>query len=171
MYLFVIIAMFACSIVAFAFKWKKKNAFLCFSAFIFISAIILIFYLHRSFYSVGGINFTVWKTYAGCYVMPYRYWGICKPNNNYLRLSNIGAIDIYIRKDSTLMLFADPHRDGYAELDCHLKKYRYYTYITGDNKEVEISRRWTKLWEEYASKYSYLYIDARKIDVEIGEKK
>ena len=45
MYLFVIIAMFACSIVAFAFKWKKKNAFLCFSAFIFISAIILIFYL------------------------------------------------------------------------------------------------------------------------------
>ena len=72
MYLFVIIAMFACSIVAFAFKWKKKNAFLCFSAFIFISAIILIFYLHRSFYSVGGINFTVWVFTTDYYSIFYR---------------------------------------------------------------------------------------------------
>ena len=132
------------------------------------SSILYVFYEGRSFYSIHKKNFTIWKTYSGCYIMPYRYWGLCKPNKNYLRLSNIGAIDIFILDDSTLSIFPDPHIDGYADIEFHMENSKFYTYTASNGiKELEQSRQWLKLWNEHRSMYPYLSIDAREDHVKV----
>ena len=35
---------------------------------------------------------------------PYRYWGITTPKDNYIRMSNVGDVFIYIQQD-TLLIF------------------------------------------------------------------
>ena len=30
---------------------------------------------YRTFYIINEVEFTVWKTYKGCYITPYKYWG------------------------------------------------------------------------------------------------
>ena len=57
---------------------------------------------YRTFYIINEVEFTVWKTYKGCYITPYKYWGVLPPKDNYLRISNIGIADIFICKDKTL---------------------------------------------------------------------
>lgn len=165
---FILVSLLICMSLIFFIKLKKKIFFfyLCFIAF--MSSIIFAFYESRNFYSIGDMDFTVWKTWHGCYIIPFQYFGICKPQKDYLKLSNIGAIDIFIQSDSTLVIFADPHRDGYTEIKCNLKKYRYYTYAIGNGmEELEQSKQWIKLWKRYSSKYPSLSIDARDMNIEV----
>ena len=164
----IIIIMIVYAAICLAIKGRKLKVTLYIGAILFFSSILYVFYEGRTFYSIHKKNFTIWKTYSGCYIMPYRYWGLCKPNKNYLRLSNIGAIDIFILDDSTLSIFADPHIDGYADIEFHMENSKFYTYTASNGiKELEQSRQWLKLWNEHRSMYPYLSIDAREGNVKI----
>lgn len=104
---------------------------------------------YRTFYIINEVEFTVWKTYKGCYITPYKYWGVLPPKDNYLRISNIGIADIFICKDKTLCVFIDPHSDGATETICKLKSCQYYSYsTTGDKEELKRSRDWVEEWKK-----------------------
>ena len=63
---------------------------------------LMLFYESRHFYKIGDRTLTVWKTNNGCFVIPYSYYGILPPQKNYLRLSNIGTVHIFIVPNDSL---------------------------------------------------------------------
>ena len=81
---------------------KVQKSFL-FGFCIFAFVLFRVFW-YRTFYIINEVEFTVWKTYKGCYITPYKYWGVLPPKDNYLRISNIGIADIFICKDKTLII-------------------------------------------------------------------
>ena len=83
----------------------QKSFLLGFCMFAFV--LFRVFW-YWTFYIINEVEFTVWKTYKGCYITPYKYWGVLPPEDNYLRISNIGTADIFICKDKTLCVFIDP---------------------------------------------------------------
>ena len=124
---------------------------------------------YRTFYIINEVEFTVWKTYKGCYIIPYKYWGVLPPKDNYLRISNIGTADIFICKGKTLCVFVDPHSDGATKTICKLKLCQYYSYSTDDKEELKKSKDWVEKWKKYQSIYPYITIDARVMKIEINE--
>ena len=147
---------------------KSKKSFLL-GLCIFASVLFSVIW-YRTFYVINEVEFTVWKTYKGCYITPYKYWGVLPPKDNYLRISNIGIADIFICKDKTLCVFIDPHSDGATETVCKLKSCQYYSYsTTGDKEELKRSRDWVEKWKKYQSKYPYITIFARVMKIEINE--
>lgn len=139
----------------------------CISAFVLFSV-----FWYRTFYIINEVEFTVWKTCKGCYITPYKYWGVLPPKDNYLRISNIGIADIFICKDKTLCVFIDPQSDGATETVCKLKSCQYYSYsYSTDNKEVlKRIKDWVEKWRKYQSKYPYISIYARVMKIEINGK-
>ena len=87
-YLIIIIIIVYAAISA-AINGKKLKVTLYLGIILVFSSILYVFYEGRSFYSIDKRDFTIWKTYDGCYIMPFRYWGLSKPNKNYLRLSTL----------------------------------------------------------------------------------
>lgn len=145
----------------------QKTFLLGFCIFAFV--LFRVFW-YRTFYIINEVEFTVWKTYKGCYITPYKYWGVLPPKDNYLRISNIGIADIFICKDKTLCVFIDPHSDGATETICKLKSGQYYSYSTmGDKEELKRSRDWVEEWKKNQSKYPYITIFARVMKIEINE--
>lgn len=144
----------------------RKSFLLGFCIFVFI---LFSTVWHRSFYIINEVEFTVWKTYRGCYIIPYKYVGALPPKDNYLRISNIGYADIFICKDKTLCVFIDPHSDGSTETVCKLKFCQYYSYSMDGKEELRRSRDWIKKWKAYQSIYPYITIDARSMKIEINE--
>ncbi len=146
---------------------KSKKSFLL-GLCIFASVLFSVIW-YRTFYVINEVEFTVWKTYKGCYITPYKYWGVLPPEDNYLRISNIGTADIFICKDKTLCVFIDPHSDGATETVCKLKPCQYYSYSTDDKEELKRSKDWVEKWKKYQSIYPYITIDARVMKIEINE--
>ena len=76
---------------------KVQKSFLL--GFCIFTSVLFSVIWYRTFYVINGVELTVWKTYKGCYIIPYKYWGVLPPKDNYLRISNIGTADIFICKD------------------------------------------------------------------------
>lgn len=146
---------------------KGKKSFLL-GLCIFASVLFSVIW-YRTFYVINEVEFTVWKTYKGCYITPYKYWGVLPPEDNYLRISNIGTADVFICKDKTLCVFIDPQSDGATETVCKLKSCQYYSYGTDDKEVLKRSKDWVERWEKYQSIYPYITIDARVMKIEINE--
>ncbi|WP_111629493.1 hypothetical protein [Larkinella arboricola] len=59
----------------------------------------------RSFYCLSeDICITVWKRSSGCYIIPYKYYGVFKPTNNYIKTSNTGYVDIILSGNNSLLV-------------------------------------------------------------------
>ena len=141
----------------------QKSFLLGFCIFAFV--LFRVFW-YRTFYIINEVEFTVWKTYKGCYITPYKYWGVLPPKDNYLRISNIGIADIFICKDKTLCVFIDPQSDGATETVCTRPRRRP---CSGDKEVLKRSKDWVEEWKKYQSIYPYITIDARVMKIEINE--
>ena len=133
---------------------------------------IFIWNQYRHFYHVGNMTFTVWKKYGGyCYITPYKYWGISAPKKDYIKLSNIADIDIYIDKDSTLLIFNDYLYLKYPDnkVECNFSTFKYKHFMLDSLSSIEN----TKLHELeriiYKRKYPFIYIDIRHMKTEIQD--
>ena len=75
----------------------KKRWIITFS----ILLLVIFFVEKRSFYCLeNGKCITVWKTLNNvCYVIPYEYYGILKPSDNYIQTTNLSYISIYWSND------------------------------------------------------------------------
>lgn len=146
---------------------KIQKSFLL--GFCIFASVLFSVVWYRSFYIINEVEFSVWKTYKGCYITPYKYWGALPPKDNYLRISNIGTVDIFMCKDKTLCVFIDPHSDGATETVCKLKSCQYYSYSTDGKEELKRSKYGVEEWKKYQSIYPYITIDARVVKIEINE--
>ena len=103
-----------------------------------ISILVIAETQQRHFQKVGVYDFTI---YDHCgYVLPYKYYGLSKPTENYIKASRRGGILLYVAPDSTIYVF--PRLTYIAEAnntEFHLHKYKYsffpHTYATIDSYE------------------------------------
>ncbi len=74
---------------------------------LFFIAIIIWLFECRKFYFLGDENcVTVWKTFGGkCYIIPYRYYGVFKPNGSYIVTTNNANIDMIWMDKSDSIIF------------------------------------------------------------------
>lgn len=74
-----------------------------------IAGLFLWFDQSRSFFkAANGEYITMWKRYGGtCYLIPGKYYGITKPNDNYIETKNTASGDfIWNDKNSKYVLFS-----------------------------------------------------------------
>jgi len=114
-------------------KLNKTNLTICLFA-------ILTLFLHfavlqyRGFFEVENITFTFWTTLDGCYIMPYKYQGITKPKDNYMKVPNSSGGYIFIGEESTLYILAfnDYYvQEGDIVINFSSYKYEYVPYLKG----------------------------------------
>lgn len=126
---------------------------------------LMLFYESRHFYKIGDRTLTVWKTNNGCFVIPYSYYGIIPPQKNYLKLSNIGTVHIFIVPNDSLYIFAEPYSDGYSELSNQMNNSKMITYSADTPNAIVQSKLWVDSFEKYRKQYPYISVDARYMDV------
>ena len=74
-----------------------------------IGALFIWYDQSRSFFkAINGEYITMWKRWGGtCYLIPGKYYGITKPNGNYIETKNISSGDfIWNDKDLKYVLFS-----------------------------------------------------------------
>ena len=103
--------------------------------------------------------------------MPYKYWGITIPNNNYMKAVNTGGIVIYIGEDSTLYIFPNyTYEEGAKVIEINLfsHKYEYFPYINELNNIQAFNDKMV-----YYKNLGYPFIDVhiRSMYVRIGKEK
>jgi len=106
---------------------KEKGCIVVFFLTLAVPILLcVLFSQYRHFYRVGNMDFTFWKTSNGCYIMPYKFFGISIPKNNYMKASNRGGAIIFIGEDSTLYIFPEfTYELGADTIECNLSSYKH----------------------------------------------
>jgi hypothetical protein len=129
--------------------------------------LLFIFFQYRHFYRVGDMDFTFWKTGNGCYIIPYRYWGLTIPKTNYMRASNLAGVVIFIGEESKLYIFPEiTYVVGGDTIEMNLSsyKYEYYPVVRG----IENVRAFYDMRDYYRNcGYPYININIGEMYAEI----
>lgn len=103
-----------------------------------VASLVFAWSQYRHFYKVNDQEFTVWKTKNGCYIMPYKYWGITLPKENYISISNLGSLTIFVNDSSTLLIFKDRnYSDQERYIKCNLHEYNYQLFTPIEYPQME----------------------------------
>lgn len=148
----------------------KKFLIFIMSVALSIGAVVFFFCQFRHFYQVDNMTFTVWKKWGGyCYVTPYRYWGLFTPKRDYIKMSNVGNINIYLDKDSTLLIFNESTNDGICnDVECHLHTYKFKHFYLDSLSSMEETRLFEMKRVEYRQTLPFIDISPRSMWVEAG---
>lgn len=138
-----------------------------------IIALVVTWKQYRHFYQVGNTTLTVWKKWGGyCYITPYKYWGIYAPENNYIKMLNFGHVNIFINKDSTLLILNGPTNNGRKNnIECYLPDYRYlHFYIKKEDRSFSATESWDEKIDSIESlRLPSIHIDVSDMSVEINK--
>ena len=109
-------------------KIKKGCLFGCLVPIIILLLTFAVWTQHRHFYTVDTVTFTVWETWGGyAYITPYKYRRLfVRPQENYIRVRNLGSVEIFIGKDKRLYILNSHIHDIYSNpVEINLKKWDY----------------------------------------------
>lgn len=140
---------------------KKKCFVILITIFIFISLSFYVFIIqYRHFIQIENNIFTFWKTKNGCYIMPYKYYGLTIPKNNYIKAVNRGGIIIFLGNDSRLYIFPEfTYIRGAETLEINLKTYDYFYFPYPDDIDnISTFNNKIKLFKDKGYPYTCVYI-------------
>lgn len=140
---------------------------------ILILTIVLLIFTwkqYRHFYQVGDVTFTVWKRPGGyCYITPYRYWGLSIPKENYIKAANLGEVNFYIDKNSTLLIYNYYVHIGRNNcIECHFDKYNYKQFELSSTASEEDIKLWETKRRDLRDRLPFFEIDIKWMNAEIG---
>lgn len=110
---------------------RSKKALLISIAIIII--VSFVFYQHRNIYNLGYKHYV---TRWGPYIMPYRYYGLTKPKDNFIKLYNFKGTELVFISDTNIVIgekYGDSVLMKFSKYNC-----KYY------NKDV---------YDEFKKKY------------------
>jgi hypothetical protein len=142
-------------------KKKKVGCSIgCLSVILILLSVSVIFFQYRHFYKVGCVDFTFWKTGNGCYITPYKYYGVTIPKDNYMKAGNLGGTIIFVGEDTTLYIFPiHPYYRGADTIECNLPlyKYKYFPYIN-EVEHAQFNQNMIDYYENLGYPYINIYI-------------
>jgi hypothetical protein len=79
-----------------------RKRFFKISILLFLIYLLIIVFFGKQVYRVEQDKYiTVWKRFGGdCYIMPYRYYGLILPNDNYIKTDNASQFQFYFLENS-----------------------------------------------------------------------
>lgn len=110
---------------------RSKKALLISIAIIII--VSFVFYQHRNIYNLGYKHYV---TRWGPYIMPYKYYGLTKPKDNFIKLYNFKGTELVFISDTNIVIgekYGDSVLMKFSKYNC-----KYY------NKDV---------YDEFKKKY------------------
>lgn len=134
--------------------------------FISLFLILLLWQQYRHFYDVNHTVFTVWKRESGkCLVMPYAYYGLSAPKEDYLITPNLSEITICLKGDS-LIIFDEDFSECSANdtLICFFNNYKF-KYIHSDDY-LYLKR----MRQHYLTHFTYITISCGNLNVDKVER-
>ena len=141
---------------------KKKGCLIgCLTFIIILPILYVVTVQRRDFHTVGDMTFTFWKTPRGCYITPYKYWGLTVPRNNYMIAENLGGAIILIAEDSMLYIFPiQTHIRGTDTITVNLSsyKYKYFPFIN-EASQVRTFQDTIDYYKNRGYPYIHIYID------------
>ena len=135
--------------------------------------LIFIFFQYRHFYKVGDMDFTFWKTGNGCYIMPYKYFGLTIPQDNFMKAANMGGAVIFIGEESTLHIFPEfCYTSGADKIEINLSSYKYEYYPFRKGWGIDNVRAFHDMIDYYKNcGYPYIEIYIAEMNAEIVNRK
>lgn len=131
-----------------------------------ICCLVIAWFQYRNFYKVNNHVFTVWKSNKGCFITPYCFLGFSKPQKDYIHLSNVGSILIYMKKDSSFLIFDNCMTDS---IRCFSKTYKF-RLIRRNDQSLETVHQWEAQIDSCKNNgLSYINIDVRNMKVDTRE--
>ena len=115
---------------------KKKIVFRIIGLLLILLHLSCTFYLleYKFYYTVEDVTFTFWNTSNGCYIMPYKYTGLLFPKDNYLIVSPLDYIDIFVGDDIIYVFSQDSsHNRSYLPFSSDEGKYKVFADSNTDN--------------------------------------
>ena len=116
-----------------------SHCFFKFFAVIFIIGFYISFFLieNRYFVKFNSMDFTVWDTLNGTYIIPCKYYKLTFPADDYIRMPGNQSLTIFIDENETFHIF-DSASYG---MDCEksevtLKNINYALYLYSQNHEL-----------------------------------
>ncbi len=91
--------------------------------------LVLSFPYMRSFHTINGVTFTIWKTSTGCYIMPYRYFGLSDPPKDYLKVANLAYLTIIVKDQNNLIVFHNRSDAGLKEWYSCIESMNYEEFM------------------------------------------
>lgn len=111
--------------IVFMFFQKRNCLIKFFVGLLVVTFLIFLLSQNRHFCKVANVTFTIFKTKNGAYIVPYKYFGFFAPKEDYIRISNIGSLVIFV-DDATMLIFNDK---GYSKdgnwIEICLTNYKY----------------------------------------------
>jgi hypothetical protein len=79
-----------------------RKLFFRIGALVSLLYLLFIIFFSKQVYRIEHNKFiTVWKRFGGdCYIMPYRYYGLILPNDNYIKTDNASQFQFYFLENS-----------------------------------------------------------------------
>ena len=128
---------------------KKKIVFRIIGLLLILLPFSCTFYLleYKFYYTVEDVTFTFWNTFNGCYIMPYKYTGLLFPKDNYMIVSPLDCIDIFVGDDIIYVFSQDSYKKSYLPFSSDEGKYKVFADSNTDNDRLAA-------WE-YCKKMKY----------------
>lgn len=83
--------------------------------------------------------------------------------SNYINISNLGSLVIFIENDTTLLIFLNRNYDGVEKLNCNIEKFNYQEFLpTGYQKSSDGTIMFKKI-ENYFEEDSLLQAKKGKL--------
>ncbi len=114
---------------------KKKKVFRIIVLLLLLLPVSCTFYLleYKFYYTVGSTTFTFWNTSNGCYIMPYKYKGLLLPKNNYMIVSPVDYVDIFVGDDIIYFFSKEPYIRTDLCFSSDKSKYRVFSGSGADS--------------------------------------
>ncbi len=122
-----------------AFFMYLTHSFLKFCAIVLIIGFFISFFLieSRYFFKFNSMNFTVWYTPNGTYIIPCKYYKLTFPTDNYLRMLGYQDLNIFIDENETFHIFdSAPYGMDCEESEVTLKNIKYVLHLYSQNREL-----------------------------------
>lgn len=120
---------------------------------------LLIWYkLSRSFYCLDDNKcITVWKTSKGCYIIFRKYYGIRKPNDNFIKTTNTNAITLLSPKSSIDSFVLSNDYGQKIEIGTTSHKIKYFN---SEERDLFVNSFFEN--NVIKSNYNYIMIDIKE---------
>jgi hypothetical protein len=128
---------------------------------------ILVFFWYgqkRNFYCLDGDKcITVWKTYNNtCYIIPGKYYGVIKPQDNYILTTNLNDVTIYFVDKMSDSIFVRCEKD-YTIYNVNKSKFNIIDYYKNTNRNESI------IYSKNHTKFSDVNMNVNYINLFIQE--
>jgi hypothetical protein len=135
-----------------------KKTFIAWLAIIAVLASVFFIIEDRKFIRINEKKYiTVWKIFGRCFIMPYKYYGLIRPDKNYIETTALNTVTIIYDRNSSADLVLFNNLNEPLNYNFDLFRLKFYTI----DKQNEFFKKYY-CENMVCSEYNYVIIYSRE---------